>query len=385
MSPAPRPLPRRTAIERAERRLVERLRSQLAFARREHAARADAPAELADDARELVERELAVLPAPRRRALLDALLRRTVGFGPLEALMEDRQVTELLVTAPDRIYVEREGRLELTDVELEGEPELRELIERLLAPAGRRVDELSPMADSVLPDGSRVNVVIPPLALDGPQVSIRRFGALRPGLDELRAGGALDEGASATLADAALQGRSVLISGGTSSGKTTVLAAIAASIPAGLRIVTVEDAAEIPLDRDHVVRLQARPPGVGGAGEVTIRDLVRNALRMRPDRLIVGEVRGPEALDLLAALNTGHRGVLSTIHANSAADALERLRDLALLAGIGLPASAIEAQAARAIDLVAHLERRGAVRELVEIGVPRPGGGVDPLWERGEA
>lgn len=373
---------RRPLIERAEHSLVERLRRQLAFARRERAVRAAVPAALADDARELVDRELAVLPTARREELLDALLRRTVGFGPLESLMDDPRVTEVLVTAPDRIYAEREGQLVLTGITLEGEAELREVIERLLAPGGRRVDELSPMADSVLPDGSRVNVVIPPLALDGAQVSIRRFGAIRPGLDQLRAAGALDDRASAILCGAALGGKSVLISGGTSSGKTTLLAAIAARIPADLRIVTVEDAAEIPLEHDHVVRLQGRPPGVSGAGEVTIRDLVRNALRMRPDRLIVGEVRGPEALDLLAALNTGHRGVLSTIHANSAADALERLRDLALLAGVGLPASAIMAQAARAVDLVAHLERRGDGRRLVEIGKPRAGGGIDAVWER---
>jgi pilus assembly protein CpaF len=383
VSGRPPSVDRRRLIERAEQRLIDRLRAQLALVRRERAVRAAAASAIADDARELVDRELAVLPAARREELLGALLRRTVGFGPLESLMEDPRVSEILVTAPERIYAEREGRLELTDIKLEGDGELRELIERLLAPGGRRVDELSPMADSVLPDGSRVNVVIPPLALDGPQVSVRRFGAIRPGLDELRAGGAFDDRATAILSAAALNGESVLISGGTSSGKTTLLAAVAARIPQGLRIVTVEDSAEIPLDRDHVVRLQGRPPGVGGVGEVTIRDLVRNALRMRPDRLIVGEVRGPEALDLLTALNTGHRGVLSTIHANSARDALDRLRDLALLSGIGLPASAIEAQAARAVDLVAHLERRAGTRRLVEIGRPRRGGGVDAAWGAG--
>lgn len=372
----------RTVVERAEQRLVDRLRNQLAFARRERSVATSPRASLADDARELVGRELALLPVSRRDELLDALLRRTVGFGPLETLIRDPNVTEVLVTAHDCVYAERDGRLEPTAVVFDGEGELREVIERLLAPGGRRVDELSPIADAILPDGSRVNVVIPPLALDGPQVSIRRFGAIRPGLDELCDLGALDERAVALLRAAAAEGRSVLISGGTSSGKTTLLAAMAAQIPAGHRVVTVEDAAEIPLERDHVVRLQGRPPGMGGVGEVTIRDLVRNALRMRPDRLIVGEVRGAEALDLLAALNTGHRGVLSTIHANSVADALERLRDLALLAGVGLPAAALEAQARRAIDLVAQLERRDASRLLVEVAEPLPGGGMASVWTR---
>ena len=371
---------RRPAIARAEQLVVDRLRDRLAFERRERAARSNTFTELPDHARDLTCRELAVIPSTRREELLGALLRRTVGFGPLEGLMSDRLVTEILVTAPDRVYVEREGQLVLTGVTLDGERELREVIERLLAPGGRRIDELSPMADSILPDGARVNVVIPPLALDGPQVSIRRFGGIHPGLDDLEASGAIDAEAAAILAGAAVDGTSILISGGTSSGKTTLLAAIAARIPADRRIVAVEDSAEIPLDREHVVRLQARPPGVGGRGEVTIRDLVRNAMRMRPDRLIVGEVRGAEALDLLAALNTGHRGVLSTIHANSAADALERLRDLAMLAGIGLPAEAIESQARRAIDLVVHLRRDGPVRELAEIAAPRPGGGAELIW-----
>jgi pilus assembly protein CpaF len=370
------------AIARAEQLVVERLRDRLAFERRERAARGGAFTQLPDHARELTSRELAILPAARRDEVLGALLRQTVGFGPLERLMADPLVTEILVTAPDRVYVEREGRIAPAEVTLDGERELREVIERLLAPGGRRIDELSPMADSILPDGSRVNVVIPPLALDGPQVSIRRFGGIRPGLEELEASGAIDAAAVAILAAAAVDGASTLISGGTSSGKTTLLAAIAARIPAGRRIVTVEDSAEIPLDREHVVRLQARPPGVSGAGEVTIRDLVRNAMRMRPDRLIVGEVRGAEALDLLAALNTGHRGVLSTIHANSAADALERLRDLAMLAGVGLPAEGIENQARRAIDLVAHLRRDGAVRELAEIAAPGSAGGMRMLWSR---
>ena len=252
--------------------------------------------------------------------------------------MADAEITEVLVTAPNRIYTERDGLLSLSDVTLDGDHELEEVVERLLAPGGRRVDELSPMADSMLPDGSRVNVVIPPLALGGPPgvnppVRLDASRARRAGCQgDARSASCRHPGPAQRK-----EGTSVLISGGTASGKTTLLAAIASQIPAGLRIVIIEGAADrFQLEREHVVRLQARPPGVGSVGEVTIRDLVRNAMRMRPDRLIVGEVRGPEALDLLGALNTGHRGVISTVHANSARDALDRVRDLAMLAGIGL-------------------------------------------------
>jgi pilus assembly protein CpaF len=264
-----------------------------------------------------------------------------------------------MVNGPDRVYVERAGRIEETAVRFADEEELRNAIERILAPLGRRVDELSPMVDARLADGSRVNVVIPPLALDGPTVSIRRFGAARPGPDELVALGSLSEAERDQLAAAVRARRSILVSGGTGSGKTTLLNALSSFIEPAERVVTIEDAAELRLQQPHVVRLESRPSGVEGRGEVTIRDLLRNALRMRPDRIVVGEVRGPEALDLLTALNTGHDGALSTVHANSPAEALARLQTLALMAGLGLPHAAVVEQVRRGIDLVVQMERRG--------------------------
>lgn len=327
-------------------------------------------------------RELALLPVRWRTEIADALLRRTIGLGPLEELLADPEVSEVLVTAPDKVYAERAGTLQRAEVKLEGDAELAEIIERLLAPSGRRIDELSPIADAMLPDGSRVNIVIPPLAIDGPQICIRRFGTVRPGLDQLISAGAIDEFAAELLSSAVADGVPILISGGTSSGKTTLLAALVNRVPQELRVVTVEDAAEIPVEREHVVRLQSRPRSVTGAGEVTIRDLVRNAMRMRPDRLVVGEVRGAEALDLLAALNTGHRGVMSTIHANSPDDAISRLSDLAMLAGSGLPAEALESRARRGIELVVQLRRRAGVREAVEIASAGKEAGLTTLWSR---
>jgi len=238
----------------------------------------------------------------------------------------------------------------------------------MLAPVGRRVDALSPMVDARLADGSRVNVVIPPLAIDGPLVSIRRFGAARPGPAELVTLGTLSVEQAQQL-EAAVAGRhSVLVSGGTGSGKTTLLNALSSFIGAGERVVTIEDAAELRLQQPHVVRLESRPAGVEGRGEVTIRDLLRNALRMRPDRIVIGEVRGVEALDLLTALNTGHDGALSTVHANSPADALSRLETLALMAGVGLPHAAVAEQVRRGIDLVVQIERRpDGARRVTEI------------------
>ena len=270
--------------------------------------------------------EAAVLLAGRDREEIAArIVRDSVGLGPLEILLADPAVEEVMVNGPGRVFVERGGRLEATEIAFADEEELRNAIERILAPLGRRVDELSPMVDARLADGSRVNVVIPPLAIDGPAVSIRRFGARRPGPDELVALGTLTAKQRQLLEAAVGSRRSVLVSGGTGSGKTTLLNALSSFIGAGERVVTIEDAAELRLQQSHVVRLESRPAGVEGRGEVSIRDLLRNSLRMRPDRIVIGEVRGPEALDLLTALNTGHDGALSTVHANSPADALSRL------------------------------------------------------------
>ncbi len=280
-------------------------------------------------------------------------------------LLADPAVEEVMVNGSDRVYVERGGRIEATGVAFADEEELRNAIERILAPLGRRVDELSPMVDARLADGSRVNVVIPPLAIDGPAVSIRRFGARRPGPAELVALGTISQAQHDLLGAAVAARRSILVSGGTGSGKTTMLNALSSFIDPAERVVTIEDAAELRLQQPHVVRLESRPAGVEGRGLVTIRDLLRNALRMRPDRIVIGEVRGAEALDLLTALNTGHDGALSTVHANSPADALSRLETLALMAGVGLPHAAVAEQVQRGIDLIVHLQRRSDGARLV--------------------
>jgi pilus assembly protein CpaF len=342
-------------------RLIERRRAEAAAGR-------NPAAELPAEVRDLVEEEAALLGAEDRAAVEARIVRDTVGLGPLEDLLADPLVEEVMVNGPGSIYVERAGRIEATAVRFTDEEELRNAIERILAPLGRRIDELSPMVDARLADGSRVNVVIPPLAIDGPALSIRRFGGRRPTPDELVELGTLTRAQRDLLGQAVAARRSVLVSGGTGSGKTTLLNALSSFVAPGERVVTIEDAAELRLQQPHVVRLESRPASVEGRGEVTVRDLLRNALRMRPDRIVIGEVRGPEALDLLTALNTGHDGALSTVHANSPVDALGRLKTLALMAGLGLPHEAIAEQAQRGIDLVVHLERRAdGARRVVEI------------------
>jgi pilus assembly protein CpaF len=338
--------------------LAGSLRARLVETRREAAASgARLDEELGEQVCDLVEERAALLCAEDREALVARVLRDTVGLGPLEDLFADPTVEEVMVNGPHQVYVERGGKIEAVEAGFADEEELRNAIERILAPLGRRIDELSPMVDARLADGSRVNAVIPPLAIDGPALSIRRFGTSRPDPRELVELGTLTEAQLELLEEAVGARRSILVSGGTGSGKTTLLNALSGFVSPSERVVTIEDAAELRLRRRHVVRLESRPAGVEGRGEVTIRDLLRNALRMRPDRIVIGEVRGAEALDLLTALNTGHRGALSTVHANSAADALARLETLALMAGLGLPHEAIAAQVRRGIELVAHLER----------------------------
>jgi pilus assembly protein CpaF len=361
------------ARQRHVEELAGSLRARLIDRRRLQAAGGDAPAlELPEEVRELVEEEAALLGAGDRAAVEARIVRDTVGLGPLEDLLADPAVEEVMVNGPSNVYVERHGRIEPAGVGFGDEEELRNAIERILAPLGRRIDELSPMVDARLADGSRVNVVIPPLAIDGPALSIRRFGANRLGPDDLVASGALTRPQCELLHEAVVGRRSLLISGGTGSGKTTLLNALSSFIEPGERVVTIEDAAELRLQQPHVVRLESRPPSVEGRGEVTIRDLLRNALRMRPDRIVIGEVRGVEALDLLTALNTGHDGALSTVHANSPTDALARLETLALMAGVGLPHEAVAAQVRRGVDVVVHLERGPdglrRVSEVEEVG-----------------
>jgi pilus assembly protein CpaF len=357
------------ARERHVEALAGSLRARLIERRRSEAAAGRTPVtELADEVRDLVADEAALLGDEDRAAVATRIVRDTVGLGPLEDRLADPLVEEVMVNGPGSVYVERGGRIEATAVRFGDEEELRNTIERILAPLGRRIDELSPMVDARLADGSRVNVVIPPLAIDGPALSIRRFGVERPGPGRLIELGTLSP-AQSELLESAVAGRSsVLISGGTGSGKTTLLNALSSFIAPAERVVTIEDAAELRLQQPHVVRLESRPAGVEGSGEVTVRDLLRNALRMRPDRIVIGEVRGAEALDLLTALNTGHDGALSTVHANSPVDALGRLETLALMAGVGLPHEAIAEQVQRGIDLVVHLERRrDGARRVVEI------------------
>jgi pilus assembly protein CpaF len=280
-----------------------------------------------------------------------------LGHGPLERLLADESVTEIMVNGAYDVWVERQGRLFETTVRFTDESHLRRIINKIVAQVGRRIDESSPLVDARLPDGSRVNAIIPPLSLSGPLVTIRKFSKKRLMLNDLIRLGTLTTETVEFLQRCILAELNVLISGGTGSGKTTLLNALSTAIPDSDRIVTIEDAAELRLNQRHVLRLEARPKNIEGEGEIPIRELVRNSLRMRPDRIIVGEVRGAEALDMLQAMNTGHDGSLCTVHANSPRDALARIETMVLMAGFDLPVRAIRQQVASALDLIVHLER----------------------------
>jgi len=330
-------------------------------------AGAGGSARLRADIERLARAEAPLLPGAAVGELVDVVAARVGGLGPLDPLLADPAVTEVMVNGPGRVWVERSGHLERVDVDLDG-PTISHLIERVVGPLGRRADRTSPLVDARLPDGSRVNAVVPPLAVDGPCLTIRRFVARRVPLAASCAGGV-----AALLAWAVRARLNVLVSGGTGAGKTTLLNALAAEIPPGERVVTVEDAAELQLPGDHVVRLEARPPSAEGAGEVAVRDLVRNALRMRPDRIVVGECRGPEALDMLQAMNTGHEGSLSTCHANGPADALRRLETMVLMGTVALPLAAVREQVDAALDLVVQVARRpDGSRRVVEVAEVAP-------------
>jgi pilus assembly protein CpaF len=300
--------------------------------------------------------------------LIDSLLDDVIGLGPLQSLLEDDAISEIMINHPKQVFVERRGRLVLSPVKFESTTQLRQVIDRIVSTIGRRVDESSPMCDARLRDGSRVNVVLPPLALDGPCMTIRKFSRDKLQPDDLIAMGSATSEMIRFLEAAVRTKLNILVSGGTSSGKTTLLNVLSGFIPAEERIVTVEDAAELQLRQTHVIRLEARPPNVEGKGAVEIRDLVRNSLRMRPDRIVVGECRGGEALDMLQAMNTGHEGSMSTVHANSPYDALNRLETMVLMAGTDLPSRAIQKQIASAIDVIVQAERlRGGTRKIVSI------------------
>jgi pilus assembly protein CpaF len=332
----------------------------------------DGPAETVrarvEAALERIACQVGVPPETNMEKLVQELADEALGLGPLEPLMKDGTVSEIMVICPDKIFVERRGRLEPTDLAFTSEKAVRTIIERIIAPLGRRIDESSAMVDARLPDGSRVNAVIPPLAIRGACITIRKFSDETLTIDDLIELDSLSPAMADMLCRAVAQRANIVISGGTGSGKTTLLGVLSSAIPESERIVTVEDAAELKLAQAHLVPLESRPPNAEGKGQVTIRDLVRNALRMRPDRIVVGECRGGEAIDMLQAMNTGHDGSLTTLHANSPAEAISRLETLCLMASLDLPARAIREQIASAIDLIVQQSRLGdGSRKIVSI------------------
>jgi pilus assembly protein CpaF len=304
----------------------------------------------------LKEQDLRLSPTDEER-LVKEIRDETFGLGPIEPLLHDPEISDILVNTYRQVFVERRGKLELTNVTFRDDQHLRVIIDRIVSRVGRRVDEASPYVDARLPDGSRVNAIIPPLALDGPLLSIRRFAVKALTMQDFINYGTVSEPMALVLQGVVRARLNVLISGGTGSGKTTTLNILSGYIPPDERIVTIEDSAELQLQQPHVVRLETRPPNIEGKGQVTARDLVRNALRMRPDRIVVGEVRSDEVLDMLQAMNTGHDGSLTTLHANSARDALTRLETLMQMSGIALPDKAMREQVASAIDVIVQVSR----------------------------
>lgn len=312
--------------------------------------------------------ERLVLPRRERDELINQILNETVGLGPLESLLNDETITEIVINGPDKVFVERFGRMERTEARFRDDEHVRQVLDRIVAPIGRRIDESSPMVDARLPDGSRVNAVISPVSLFGTSISIRRFSKRPYTMEELIGFGSFTPAVSRFLKHAVHSKMNLLISGGTGSGKTTLLNAVAAAIPENERVVTIEDMAELRLFREHKVGLEARPANVEGEGRIQIRDLVRNALRMRPDRIIVGEVRGGEAFDMLQAMNTGHDGSLTTLHANSTSDAIRRLESMVIMAETGLPSEVIREYIFSALDLIIQIGRlEDGTRKLLSV------------------
>jgi len=297
------------------------------------------------------------LPEDLRSRILDDVYNEIFGYGPIQYLLEDTEITEIMVNGPNQVYIERNGKITKTKITFDNDAHVIRVIERIVLPLGRRIDADSPMVDARLPDGSRVNAVIHPIAIDGPLLTIRKFSKEKLTIDQLIELGSITPGLAEFLRACVIARLNIIVSGGTGSGKTTLLNVLSGFIPEGERIVTIEDSAELRLHQEHVVRMETKAPNVDGKGAVTIRDLVRNALRMRPDRIVVGEVRGGETLDMLQAMNTGHDGSLTTLHANSPRDALSRLETMTLMSGIDFPIRVVREQVASAIDLIIHQSR----------------------------
>jgi len=317
---------------------------------------------------QILVQESIILTRQERQRLFEQIVAEILGFGPLEPLLADESITEIMVNGAHKVYIERQGKIERTNLAFESEDHLMRIIDRIVSPLGRRIDESSPYVDARLPDGSRVNAIIPPLALNGPTLTIRKFSKVPLTIDDLIRFGSITTEAIEFLKACVIARLNIIVSGGTGSGKTTFLNVLSGFIPNDERIITVENAAELQLRQEHVVTLESRPPNIEGKGEVTIRDLVVNCLRMRPDRIVVGECRAGEALDMLQAMNTGHDGSLTTAHSNSPRDTLARLETMVLMAGMDLPVRAIREQIAAAVDLIVHQERmRDGSRKIVSI------------------
>ena len=352
------------AKDRIQPKLMERLDLSAASA----LPRGELARQLAALVAEVIQEDKIQLNALEQRDLVTSLLNDMLGFGPLEPLLADERVTDILVNGANQVYVERGGKLELTTVRFRDDTHVMNIATRIVSRIGRRIDESSPLCDARLPDGSRVNIIIPPLAIDGPSISIRKFAKRKMTLDIMATQGNLSPAMAALLKIAGRCQLNILISGGTGSGKTTLLNAISQMIDQGERIVTIEDAAELQLQQPHVVRLETRPASIEGTGEIGMRELVKNALRMRPDRIILGEVRSSEALDMLQAMNTGHEGSLGTIHANRPREALTRLENMIGMSGINLPSKACRTQIASALDMVVQVSRmRDGIRRITNI------------------
>ncbi len=351
--------------ERVQRRLLEDLGPGETF---DMARSEDLRARIDELFNQILMEENIVLARNERRRLHEQIVAELLGYGPLEPLLDDPEITEIMTVGHEKVYVERQGLIESVPVHFESEEHLRRIIDRIVSPLGRRIDESSPMVDARLPDGSRVNAVIPPIAIDGSALTIRKFSKVPLTVQNLIDFGSATVEMMEFLRACVIAQFNIIVSGGTSSGKTTLLNILSGFIPANERIVTIENAAELQLRQEHVVRLESRPPNIEGKGEVTIRDLVINSLRMRPDRIVVGEVRGGEALDLVQAMNTGHDGSMGTLHANSPRDCIARLETMCLMAGMDLPVRAIREQIASAINLIVHGDRlRDGSRKLTRV------------------